>query len=295
MEGGVKSIVRTVVDAEPISITVTDFVAPKILSRPDVAKRKEKLAEVVAAEIVPRLRLLHANVLPTAEAAALSDAEIRELARLVLSPNLQAAAAYVTYLRDRGLSMETLFVELLQPAAQHLGKMWDNDECDFVDVTLGVGQLQKLLAIFNCTQDLPALNAKRRVFLTLTPGEQHSFGLAMVAKLLRAAGWQVIVATEPTIELVKTAVSRDWFAVAGVTVSSEPKLDDLCRVTAAVRKNSKNPAIGIMVGGPPFSDNPDLVLRVGADATATNATTAVILAQKLFDLGARRNWLGTGP
>ena len=38
-------------------------------------------------------------------------------------------------------------------------------------MTLGVARLQKLLAIFNCTHDIPALGQKRRVLLTTAPGE----------------------------------------------------------------------------------------------------------------------------
>jgi methanogenic corrinoid protein MtbC1 len=39
-----------------------------------------------------------------------------------------------------------------------------------------------------------------------------------------------------------------------------------------------------MVGGPVFLQHPDLVLQVGADASAVDAATAVLLAQRLFDL-----------
>jgi methanogenic corrinoid protein MtbC1 len=117
----------------------------------------------------------------------------------------------------------------------------------------------------------------------------------MVGKLLRAAGWAVTPDAEPTLENIKMAVSNNWHAVAGVTSSSHGCIESLTKTIAAIRKHSCNPAIGIMVGGPQFLENPGLVERVGADATAVNATTAVILAQKLFDTGAKSNWLGTGP
>lgn len=160
---------------------------------------------------------------------------------------------------------------------------------------LGVGQLQLLLAIFNCTHELPNITKKRRAFLTLAPGELHAFGLAMVAKLLRAAGWGVTSDAEPTLENITASVSNNWHAVAGVTLSSQGRIESVAETIAAIRKHSCNPAIGIMVGGAHFLDNPELVARVGADATAVNATTAVILAQKLFDTGAKSNWAGTGP
>ena len=41
-----------------------------------------------------------------------------------------------------------------------------------------------------------------------------------------------------------------------------------------------------MVGGPMFTADPALAHDVGADATAPNAPSAVIVAQKLFDLAA---------
>lgn len=51
---------------------------------------------------------------------------------------------YVTVLRDCGLPMATLFVELLEPTTRYLGEMWEREECDFIDATLGVARPQKL-------------------------------------------------------------------------------------------------------------------------------------------------------
>ena len=123
------------------------------------------------------------------ETLAPTSADITGLADIVLGSDLEAAAAYVLVLRDRGLSMETLFLELLEPTARLLGDMWDRDECDFIDVTLGVARLQKLLAIFNDTHNRSAfLDERRRVLMAMTPGNQHSFGVAMVERFLLAGG-----------------------------------------------------------------------------------------------------------
>jgi MerR family transcriptional regulator, light-induced transcriptional regulator len=272
-----------------------NYIAPEFFERDDIAKRQDKLARVVSGEIIPRLLLLHSEklVAPTMEAPPPTEAEIAGLAHLVLSPDLHAAAAYITMLRERGLPMETLFIEVLEPAARHLGTMWDRDECDFVDVTLGLGRLQKLLAIFNCTHTIPALSEKRRILMSSTPGDQHFFGLSMVNKFLGAGGWNVDMELGSGIEQINATVQERWFAVAGFTLGSERHLDSLEEAIASVRKYSLNSAIGIMVGGPIFIERPELALRIGADATAVNAPTAVIVAQKLFDIGALKNW--TGP
>ena len=272
------------------------FIAPEIYQRHDVAARRIDLVRIVSNEIIPRLLRLHTDVVPNAppvdaviEALLPSGADVDALAHIVLGDDLDAAATYVTVMRDRGLSMETLYIELLEPTARHLGKMWDNDECDFIDVTIGVGRLQNLLAIFNETYALPQLGTRRKVLMATAPGNQHSFGASMVERLLTAAGWQVDAEYSGEADDIISAVRRNWFAVIGLTAGSDLQLQGLKSVIAQVRRESQNTAIGIMVGGSMFTENPSLADYVGADVTAPNAAAAVLAAQKLFDLGVR-NW-----
>jgi MerR family transcriptional regulator, light-induced transcriptional regulator len=279
-----------VIDRQSLYTFEKHFIAPEIYQRSDVATRQIDLARIVSNDIIPRLLRLHREILPDAppvddliQALAPSGADIDSLAHIVIGDDLQAAATYVTVLRDRGLSMETLYIELLEPTARHLGKMWDEDECDFIDVTIGVARLQKLLAIFNDTYDLPDLATRRQVLMALAPGNQHSFGASMIDRLLFAAGWQVQTEYSGIADDIVQAVQQNWFAVVGLTVGSDGQLDSLKSVIADVRKASQNAHVGILVGGSMFTENPALATSVGADATAPNAPAAVLAAQKLFD------------
>jgi methanogenic corrinoid protein MtbC1 len=267
------------------------FIAPEIHQRDDISIRRSDLARIISNEIVPRLLHIHSEVVPEAppvdaliNALRPSSTEIDALAHIVLGDDLEAAATYVTVMRERGLSMEVLYTELLEPTARHLGVMWDHDECDFVDVTIGVARLQSLLAIFNETYTLPQLGTQRQILLATTPGNQHSFGIAMIERLLVAAGWQVQTELAGTEDDIVDNVSRNWFAVIGLTAGSDRQLDGLQSVITRIRDRSKNTAIGILVGGPMFIAKPGLAKDLGADATAANAPTAVLAAQKLFDL-----------
>lgn len=253
--------------------------------------RQAKLARMVSSEIVPRLLMLHAEVVPDAlpvdflvEALLPSRGDVGGLAEIVLGSDLEAAVAYITLLRDRGLSMDALFVELLEPTARYLGEMWDQDKCDFIDVTIGVGRLQQLLAFFNDNHAVPALDERRHVLMAMTPGNQHSFGVAIVERFLRAGGWHVQTELSGTADDIAATVHQRWFAVAGLTIGSERQIESLKSTIALLRAQSHNPAIGIMVGGPVFTADPTLAKEVGADATAPNAPTAVLVAQKLFDI-----------
>lgn len=269
----------------------THFVSPEIYRRDDLAQRQVNLARLISTKVIPQLLRLHAEVVPDTppvdqliKALAPSNADITTLADIVLGSDLEAAVAYVMVLRERGLSMETLFVEVLEPTARMLGEMWDEDKCDFIDVTIGVSRLQKLLAIFNNSHIVPALDSRRHVLMAMTPGDQHYFGVTMVERFLLAAGWKVQAELSGTADDIAKVARCHWFAVAGFTMGSEQMIDSLKATIEQVRSRSRNPTIGIMVGGPLFTANPALALEVGADATARNAPGAVLVAQKLFDL-----------
>ena len=288
-----RALAKSTIDRRSLNRLETHFISPEIYLQDDVAERQAKLARIVANEIVPRLLRLHTEVIPAAPPVALvietlapTGADITGLADIVLGSDLEAAAAYVLVLRDRGLSTDTLFLDLLEPTARLLGEMWDRDECDFIDVTLGIARLQKLLAIFNDTYTLAALDERRHILMAMTPGNQHSFGVTMVERFLLAAGWQVRTELEGTSEDIAHVAKSTWFAVVGLTAGSERQLDSMRTTIAQIRRESRNQAVGIMVGGPMFTANPALAHDVGADATAPNAPAAVIVAQKLFDLAA---------
>ena len=290
------------IDRQSLHRLETHFIASEIYRRDDVAARQVKLARLISNRVIPQLLRIHADVVPDAppveeviKALAPSNADITDLADIILGSDLEAAVAYVVVLRERGLPMETLFVELLEPTARHLGEMWDRDECDFIDVTLGVARLQKLLAIFNNTHEVPSLDRRRQVIMAMTPGDQHSFGVTMVERFLVAAGWDVHTELSGTVEDIVSAVKEGWFAVAGLTLASDQMLGSLKSTITKLRQHSQNRDIGIMVGGPSFTANPALAKEVGADATAPNAPAAVVTAQKLFDLSiaaSRREQVG---
>ncbi|MDE4911334.1 cobalamin-dependent protein [Methylobacterium sp. 092160098-2] len=110
--------------------------------------------------------------------------------------------------------------------------------------------------------------------------------MRIVEQFLRRAGWAVSIGLSSSPEEIAALVASEWFGVVGLTLSSETRVDQLATAIRSVRDASCNRAICVMVGGPMFLQQPDLVQRVGADASAVDAATAVLLAQRLLDLAA---------
>ena len=103
---------------------------------------------------------------------------------------------------------------------------------------------------------------ERRALFAPMPGEQHGFGSLMVEEFFRRAGWTT--ASEPgasETELVGIVAKR-WFELVGITVACADHVQDLPRVISALRTNSRNPNLGIMVGGQAFLDHPEWAGRM---------------------------------
>ncbi len=132
------------------------------------------------------------------------------------------------------------------------------------------------------------------MLLASAPGDRHQFGTAMIEQFLIAAGWHVQTDMSGTLDNIVSAARENWFAVVGLTAGSDEQLVALTSTIAAIRDQSNNREVSIMVGGPIFTANPGLAHEVGADATAPNAPAAVLVAQKLFDQVAIMRVIGAG-
>jgi methanogenic corrinoid protein MtbC1 len=251
------------------------------------AERQERLAATIADYVIPKLLALHGEIARPGidEGFQNRPEEIAELARLVLGPDNSDAADYILRLKDGGISLDRLHLELLEPTARHLGELWHEDRVDFLDVTLGVSKLQRLVHVFEGLDEIAPYDAKRKVLIACAPGDQHNMGTVMVQKFLRSSGWHVCSCATPRIEEAADIAAQEWFGVVGFSLGSDVHLDNLKTAVSRVRQLSVNRKIGIMVGGSAISRNPHWVEEVGADGTAANAPAAVILAKKLLVAG----------
>lgn len=244
--------------------------------------RYAKLSKIVAEHVLPQLVALHTPAPAPVPALSQRSLEIAELARLVMGPDGEEPANYVLKLKDEGVSLDDLHAELLEPTARLLGDLWNEDKADFVDVTIGVSRLQRLVHVFEGLGQIPDYDEKRRVLLAATPGEQHSLGSTIVQKFLRAGGWHVWTCASPDVAEAAEIVAKQWFAVVGFSLGSDVHVPSLAEAIRQVRERSLNPRVGIMIGGSAVTRHPELVAQVGADGTAANGPAAVVLAKKLL-------------
>ena len=253
-------------------------------SRASAEERMAKLVKTLEAEVIPRLVEAHRSAVESISVAAgcasPTSADVEAFVQMALGTSESSVSQFVDERIEQGLPIEAVCLELLGPAAARLGVMWEDDLCDFNAVTIGVGRLQKILyklsPAFVSETVFPA-NA-RRIALVSAPGEQHTFGLSMVAEFFLHAGWDVMVGHGGGRDEAVDLARQQWLDVIGFSVGSEARLDWLATCIKAVRAASCNPDIGVLVGGPIFTLNPGYASLVGADATSSDAKQAPIVA-----------------
>lgn len=262
----------------------------------DDGERLAWLVRTIQSEIIPRLVLAHgeaeAGRLPCAANAPRlgpGPTEIDQLAALAIGSDPEAAAAFIDALRLDGLPLDAVYLEVIAPAARTLGHLWETDECDFTQVTLGLWRLQRIVHTLSPVFQAAAAAgpAGRRALLAAVPGSQHSIGVLMVREFFRRAGWEVGGDSCESAEQILHAVHTEWYDVAGFSIGSETHVERLARLIEGLRRVSLNPRIGVLVGGSILASLPELVPLVRADATAKDAPNALRAAQSLIAMRER--------
>ena len=263
---------------------------PSHLSASDDTRREAALkgriahiARAIESDVVPRLV---ARGLPESALARPTAEDIERMATLAIADDVADAVAFAEALGARGIPVPVLLLHLLSPAAARLGEWWIEDRCSFVDVTLGLMHLQQVLQALSpvLLPDLAAPADVRRALLLAAPGEQHLFGLSLVAEFFRRGGWDVAMERPEDVAEAAGLVREEWFTVVGVSAGTAERAMALAALIAAIRRASCNPDIVVLVGGAAFRERPGLAREIGADGMAGDGAQAVWQAEAMAAL-----------
>jgi methanogenic corrinoid protein MtbC1 len=248
------------------------------------------LLRAIEGDIIPRLLLAHRTreasaIEVPASAAALGEPDHARFLELVLNDTAASTRGFVAELLSRGVPEETIFLDLLATAARRLGELWEEDRCSFTEVTIGLCRLHEVLrehsSIHGATGREISGEAPQ-VLLATACGDQHVFGVVMVAEFFRRAGWRVWSEPGALCHQLATLLGQVHFDLLGLSAHCSTLADDIASEIESLREASCNARLRILVGGRLFLDEPDLVSRVGADGCAHDASSAPLVANELL-------------
>ena len=251
-------------------------------------------------DLIPRL-LAHARGLPPDADhpplgwTEITEADVDQFVIACLSHDEERCPAIVTAFIESGAPLERICLDLLTPAARKLGTQWEDDTVDFLEVTLGLGRMQRVVRDLGrrVAAETPMSEDAGQAFLCGMPEEQHSLGLAMVAEFFVADGWGVTVGPPLGVDDVLHEVGAHWYDVIGLSAGVTERIPRITEVIRRIREASLNADLAVLVGGRPFLNDPELIAKVGADASAPDAAQGPMVARTLVQ--ARRALLKNQP
>jgi methanogenic corrinoid protein MtbC1 len=254
------------------------------------------LLRVIEGEIIPRLLLAHngppqdTDAVPQIHTPLASALDIEAFARLVLNSEPGEIADNIQGLIEQGALLQQIYLDLLAPVARLLGIYWQEDRCTFTDVTLGLSRLHFVVHELGrrSREALSRSAAHRAAFFAPAPGEQHTFGLAILEELFQHAGWRTASDHGGAATSVTRALASEAMDLVGFSVGCERFLDPLSALIAQLRSSSRNRDVVVMLGGRVFADHPDLGANLGADSVLREGDDAVGVAEQLVAENQRR-------
>ncbi len=254
-----------------------------------VQSRAALLSRTIETEIIPRLVHAHrplAGKTSVVERASpqIGTAELDQFCRLISAADDKPAEDFLNALRSRTISVDAIYLDLLVPSARRLEALWEEDRCDFMEVTLGFGRLQHLLREISpafCQTHERTANG-RRLLLLQGPGQQQPLGLMLVAEYFYRDGWDVSFGPNEDGEDPVKTVKNEWFDVVGFSCGKAAHTAVLAESINKVRKSAMNRSVQILVGDPVSPANDDYARQVNADALSNDVRSVTQVAEKLI-------------
>ena len=241
---------------------------------PDLARARDQFDRQASPRLTSReIRTLVAHFYP-------------RMVEMLLDDDLAQTLALIEEVLKRGVPVQNIYLDLLGPAARQFGQMWLDDELDFFGVTRGLGAIQLALTRIGdqSIAESHRYDDTRRIAIARAPNAQHFFGIITVREFFLLGGWEVVggIDLEVGDDLFKL-VSENWFPLIGISAGVDAQVSEVAEAIPHIREVAKNGRMGIIVGGPVFTNNPDMFNAVGADAMATDAEQALREAEKLLE------------
>ncbi len=256
-----------------------------------VAKREHfgvDAVEGLAREIVERLAAA-ALASERPAPAEIDPNDLLAFCAVLLEPTSDAALAFITQRRERGLARQDVYLGYVNGAAKWLGEQWDEDRLSSLQVTVATGHLYALLRSMRSDRSLGGhvVDNPRTALFATVPGESHGLGITVAADLFRDAGWEIDLEVGRDHETLLAHVENNQPFAIGLSFSTDERLDALVRLVVAIRLTVPHIILG--VAPPEEFDDEALRRLVDIDLVFRDAASACSDLERAMKLRMQRD------
>ena len=218
------------------------------------------------------------------ELVALDQSQVALLTQAAIK-SMEETRKILMKWRSQGHSLKDTYLFGITGSARLIGELWSRDALDFVNVTIALSRLHRVMHEFS-QEFLSEGNSESNglsLLLMTEPGSQHGLGVFMLSEFFRQAGWRVTLASPQDIVDFKRIFLSDWFDAVVLSISTNRQIDAVAQSLPELSKTTANPNLKIYVGGPMAQLSPEAINWDGTLLLQTDAAQTVeIVTQNAF-------------
>jgi MerR family transcriptional regulator, light-induced transcriptional regulator len=207
---------------------------------------------------------------------------LHAMARAVTNVDPAAYEALMPELRRARINDADLSDAYFPAVARLLGCDWVEDRAGFATVSIGMARLQSLLHQIDRNRAAPALWDGATVLAILPEGEQHSFGVQLLAHQLRRQGVAVHLQIGARPADLSRLVRARHYDCAVVSLACKETLEIGRKVVKSLKDGSKG-RLFVAVGGSLLDRIDGLDVLTGADLASSDPMQALGAAGRRDD------------
>lgn len=173
--------------------------------------------------------------------------ELEKFLDFLLTKKRREAADYILSLIRQNFSVESLYSNLLPTALREIGRRWQENEMNVVDVHIAT-DICRYIIMRIADSIIIEVELPYKALVSCVPGEEHEMGAEIVENYLEIKGWQVnsMGHIAPQGDSIKAIVSNkpDVVFLSITLVSNLPAAKAL-----AIEIRKREPKVKIVMGG----------------------------------------------
>jgi methanogenic corrinoid protein MtbC1 len=197
----------------------------------------------------------------------------------------QRASEIILDAAGSGVEIRDIYMNVFQQAQYEIGRLWQINKLSVPQEHYCTAVTQQVMGQLYPYMFTTAAKP-RKVIAACVQGELHEIGSRILVDFFEMSGWDTryFGANTPTSGLVEV-LRQEKPDLLLVSVTMTFHLKAVSDLIQAVRKTELANKIKILVGGYPFIVDPVLWHAVGADGSARDAKTTLLLADQLVGNG----------
>jgi methanogenic corrinoid protein MtbC1 len=176
---------------------------------------------------------------------------------------------------EDGMSVTTLYVDVLAPVLEEIGHRWEGGALSVADEHLATGIAHSVMRLVGRAATRRPRRSRERVLLAAIGNESHVVGLRMIADLAEGAGFDVqFLGAAVPVESLGDIVAKHQPDIVGLSVTMAASAEQLALALEEIAC-SGHQVRGVLVGGAGMPEGFDGGPSVRAAADAREAMNAL--------------------